>query len=511
MTTYGATGRAGELAPGTAPIVAGLMLSMFLVALDATIVSTAMPSIVGNLGGFTLYAWVPAVYLLTTAVSTPIYGKLSDLFGRKPVLFFGIGLFLLGSVTSGAAPTMLLLIVFRALQGLGAGAVQPITITIIGDIFTLEQRARVQGFFSSVWGVSSLIGPLLGGWLVDSVGWRWIFYLNLPVGLLAITAIGWFFHEQPVSRRHRLDLAGATLLTCALTAVLLFLIEGNQAWPWVSIQSLALVVIGLSSLALFISQERHAAEPVVPLDLFQSRIIAVSSVGMFFAGAVMIGVTFEVPLFAQGVLGQDALHAGLALAPMTLGWPLAGAVSGRLALRFGYRATAVAGLICDVVGVALLLTLGPASSIAEAAAFSFLVGVGLGLSSTPMLIAVQSAVAWSRRGIATGTNMFVRSFGSVVGLAVMGAIVNHATGSVGGSTATNQVLDVRAHHAVPPALLHQIHLTIFSGVHQTFFAVLVSAVLGLIVVFYLPGGSAREHEHREQESEELSRRAVRDA
>ena len=163
MTTYGATGRAGELAPGTAPIVAGLMLSMFLVALDATIVSTAMPSIVGNLGGFTLYAWVPAVYLLTTAVSTPIYGKLSDLFGRKPVLFFGIGLFLLGSVTSGAAPTMLLLIVFRALQGLGAGAVQPITITIIGDIFTLEQRARVQGFFSSVWGVSSLIGPLLGG------------------------------------------------------------------------------------------------------------------------------------------------------------------------------------------------------------------------------------------------------------------------------------------------------------------------------------------------------------
>ncbi|MBV9280494.1 MAG: MFS transporter [Chloroflexi bacterium] len=489
--------REPRLAPGTAPIVAGLMLSMFLVALDGTIVSTAMPSIVGSLGGFTLYAWVPAVYLLTGAVSTPIYGKLSDLVGRKPVLFVGIALFLLGSVTSGAAPNMLLLIVFRALQGLGAGSVQPVTTTIIGDIFTLEQRARVQGFFSSVWGVSSVLGPLLGGLLVDSVGWRWIFYLNLPVGVLAVAVIWWFFDERAVNRRHTLDILGATLLSATLTSVLLFLIEGGQAWPWLSPPSALLIGIGLVSLALFIRQERRAQEPVIPLDLFRSRIIAVSALGMFLSGTVVVSVSFEVPLFAQGVLGNDALHAGLALAPLSFGWPLAGAFSGRLALRFGYRATATAGLLCDVLGILLLLTLGPASSLPATASYSFLIGVGLGLSSTPMLIAVQSAVGWARRGVATATTMFVRSFGSVVGLAIMGAIVNHVTGRIGGSSVTNQALDVRSHHAVAPAALRAIHDALYHGIHDAFFAALAAVLLGVATALALPGGSAREHEVQE--------------
>lgn len=486
-----------RFAPGMAPIVAGLMLTMFVVALDGTIVSTAMPSIVGNLGGFTLYAWVPAVYLLTTAVTTPIYGKLSDLYGRKPVLFAGVGLFLIGSMASGAAPSMLLLIVFRAVQGFGAGAVMPVTTTIIGDIFTLEQRARVQGFFSSVWGLSSVVGPLLGGLVVDSIGWRWIFYLNLPVGLLAVAVIGRFFHEHTAQRRHRLDILGATLLTVTLTTVLLFLIEGGQAWAWVSPVSGLLIAISALSLMLFIRQERRAPEPVLPLDLFRARIMAVSALGMFFGGALLVSVSFEVPLFAQGVLGQDAVHAGFALAPMSLGWPLAGAFSGRLALRAGYRVTAVAGLLVDVAGAALLLTLTPRSPFLATSGFSFLIGVGLGLSSTPMLIAVQSAVAWARRGVATAATMFVRSFGSVVGLALMGAIVNRATGASGASSATNRVLDVHAHAHVPPALLHQIRLSLFHGVHAAFFAALGAALFGLVVVALLPGGSALEHERRE--------------
>ncbi|HWE63909.1 MAG TPA: MDR family MFS transporter, partial [Chloroflexota bacterium] len=348
--------------PHVRPIVIGLMLSMFLVALDGTIVSTAMPRIAGQLGGFSLYAWVPSIYLLTTAVSTPIYGKLSDLFGRKRILFVGIGLFLLGSVLSGAASSMVLLIVFRAIQGLGAGAVQPVTITIIGDIFSLEQRARIQGVFSSVWGISAVVGPLLGGFLVDDVGWRWIFYLNLPVGILAVAMIWRYFHERPTARRHTLDLAGASLLTGALSAILLLLIEGGQAWPWLSAQTLVLALVTVVGLLLFVGVERRAAEPVFPLDLFRSRIIVVSSIGMCFAGALMMAVTFEVPLFVQGVLGEDALHGGLALAPMTLGWPLAAAFSGRLALRFGYRSTSVAGLACCVVGIGLLLTLTVQSS-----------------------------------------------------------------------------------------------------------------------------------------------------
>ncbi|HEX6508895.1 MAG TPA: MDR family MFS transporter [Chloroflexota bacterium] len=490
-------------------VVAGLMLTIFLVALDGTIVSTAMPSIVGNLGGFSLYAWVPSVYLLTQAVSTPIYGKLSDLFGRKRVLFFGIGAFLLGSVTSGAAQSMGMLILFRAIQGLGAGALFPVTITIVGDLFSLEQRARIQGVFSSVWGVSALVGPLLGGGLVDHVGWRWIFYLNLPVGLPAVIILWLFFHEERHIRRHALDIAGAVLLTSGLSAVLLLLLEGGQAWGWVSVQSALLAIVTGMSLGLFVFVEQRAPEPVIPLNLFRLRIVAVSSVAALFAGMVMMSVSFAVPLFVQGVLGKDAFTAGLALAPMTIGWPLAGSMSGRLAIRFGYRATASAGMLFVVLGMGLLSLLHQSSSFWVVGLDSFVVGVGLGLSSTPMIIAVQSAVAWAQRGAATGTNLFVRTFGSVVGLAVMGAIINHATGVYGGSAATNQSLDVHQRHAVPPRLLQEIHAALFNGIHGAFVASLVAGILGLLVVVNLPGGSAMDHQYREPEPEPA--REVREA
>jgi len=488
MTSTAATGALS----GRKTIVAGLMLSMFLVALDGTVVSTAMPSIVGNLGGFSLYAWVPSVYLLTTAVSTPLYGKIADLTGRKRILFVGIGLFLLGSAASGASQSMLMLIIFRALQGLGAGAVMPVTTTIIADIFSLEQRARMQGLFSSVWGISSVIGPLLGGALVDGIGWRWIFYLNIPFGLLAIALISSAFREQPVTRQHALDTLGAGYLATALTALLLVLIEGGQAWAWLSWQSALLASLAIVTFAAFIVQERRAVEPVIPLSLFSSRIIVVPAIGTFFAGIVIIGVTFEVPLFVQGLLGGDALKAGLALTPMSIGWPLAGAISGRLAIRFGYRATATAGMILNVVGAGLFLSLSPGSSLWQPAVFSFVVGVGMGLSTTPMLIAVQSAVPWARRGLATATNMFVRSFGQVVGLAVMGAIINAATGSLAGSV-TSQSLEIQRRHDIPAATLVHIHTALFHGIHQAFLSGFAAAIVGVLVVAALPGGSAREH------------------
>jgi len=490
---------AGRTIPShIAPLVAGLMLSMFLVALDSTIVSTAMPTIAASLNGFSLYAWVPSIYLLATAVTTPIYGKLSDLFGRKHVLFFGIGAFILGSAACGAAPSMLTLIIFRAVQGVGAGAVFPVTMTIIGDLFSLEQRARMQGLFSSVWGVSSVAGPLAGGTLVDSIGWRWIFYLNLPVGIVATVLIALFFRERTEHRQHVLDLRGATYLTVALTALLLLLIEGGDAWAWVSGPTILLGAVGLSSLAFFLREEGRAPEPLLPLGLLRMRIIAVSLLGALFAGIIMISVSFEVPLYVQGVLGQDAFHAGLALAPLSVGWPLAAMFSGRLAIRYGYRVTATAGLAIDVISVGLLLTLGLHTSFAAVCVYGFFIGVGLGLSATPMLIAIQGAVSWAQRGIATATSMFVRSFGSVVGLAVMGAIINGPAGKYGGRNATNQLLNVHARQAIPPALVREIHNALFNGIHGAFIAALVAAVAGFFVVLALPGGSAREHEVREE-------------
>jgi EmrB/QacA subfamily drug resistance transporter len=493
--------------PHIRPIIAGLMLSMFLVALDGTIVSTAMPTIAGELKGFSLYAWVPSIYLLTQSVSTPIYGKLADLFGRKRILFIGIGLFLLGSITSGAAPSMLLLIVFRAVQGLGAGAVFPMTVTIIGDLFSLEQRARMQGLFSSVWGISSVLGPLVGGTLVDNIGWRWIFYLNLPFGLLAVGMIAMYFKERPVHREHSLDIAGATYLTAALCAALLLLIEGGASWPWISVQSGVLAAIGIAGLTLFFREEQRAPEPVLPLDLFRSRIILVSTVGSFFAGIVMISISFELPLYIQGVLGQDAVHAGLALMPMSIGWPIAASQSGKLAIRFGYRVVSVIGFVLQIAGVILLLTLGPSTPFLVASGLSFLVGVGLGVSTNPMTIAVQSAVAWARRGIATGTSMFMRSFGQVVGLAVMGSIINNVAGSIRTSSATNQTLSMHG-HTLPPAVLAHIHAVLLEGIHDAFLAALVGAVIGLVVVAFLPGGSATEHEVREDEAAAPTREPV---
>lgn len=489
--------------PHIRPIVAGLMLSMFLVALDGTIVSTAMPTIAGELKGFSLYAWVPSIYLLTQSVSTPLYGKLADLYGRKLILFIGIGLFLLGSVTSGAATSMTMLIIFRAIQGLGAGAVFPTTVTIIGDLFSLEQRARMQGLFSSVWGISSVLGPLVGGTLVDNIGWRWIFYLNIPFGLIAVAMIAMYFKERSVHREHSLDIAGATLLTVSLCAMLLFLIEGGASWAWVSVQSGVLALVSVAGLIFFFRQELRAAEPVLPLDLFRSRIIFVSTIGTFFAGIVIISISFELPLYVQGVLGQDAVHAGIALAPLSIGWPLAASQSGKLAIRYGYRVVAVGGFVLQVIGLALLLTLSASTSFVLASSLSFLVGVGLGVSTTPMTIAVQSAVAWARRGIATGASMFMRSFGQVVGLAVMGSIINNVAGSIRTSSATNQTLSMHG-HTLPPAVLAHIHAVLLDGIHDAFIAALIGGAIGLIVVAFLPGGSAKEHEIQEDEDAAVS-------
>ncbi|SHG15471.1 drug resistance transporter, EmrB/QacA subfamily [Geodermatophilus nigrescens] len=406
------------------PVLGAVMLSTALIALDSTIIATAVPAVVDDLGGFSQFPWLFSVYLLTQAVTVPVYGKLADVHGRKPVLLFGIAVFVAASLFCGLAWSMPALIVGRALQGIGAGAVQPMGITVIGDIYTVEERARVQGYLASVWGISSVLGPTLGGLFSDALSWRWIFLINLPLGALAFWALSRRWTEKVERSAHRLDVAGAVLLSAGAALLVLGLLEGGNAWAWASAPGIAVLATAVALLAAFALVERRAAEPVLPLWVLRRRILASGNVAALGLGALLIGLSSYLPTWAQGVLGASALEAGFALAALTLGWPVAASLAGRVYLRLGFRTTALLGVALVLVGTAGTAFLGPDASLWEVGAWMFVTGLGLGLSSSPLIVAVQSVVGWDRRGVVTATNMFSRSMGSALGAAVFGAIAN---------------------------------------------------------------------------------------
>jgi EmrB/QacA subfamily drug resistance transporter len=455
------------------PVLIGVMLSTALVAIDATVIATAVPSIVASLGGFAEFPWLFSVYLLAQAVTVPVYGKLADVFGRKPVMLVGIGLFLLGSVLCGVAGSMGALIAFRAVQGLGAGAVQPMSMTIVGDLYSLRERAKVQGYIASVWAVSSVVGPTLGGVFSQYLSWRWIFFVNIPLCLVAAAAIALRFHEQVDRRRPRIDHAGAATLTVALTLLVLGLLEGGQAWAWGSPQSIAVLVTGAVLIGLFVGIERRAADPVVPLRLLRNRLLVATNLASACVGAVLLGLTSYVPTFAQDVLGTGPLVAGFALAALTLGWPISASLSGRVYLRIGIRSTALVGAAIVVLGSALLLLLDGSSSVLQVGATAFVIGLGMGFTAAPTLIAAQSAVQWHERGVVTGLNMFFRSAGSAVGVAVFGAVVNATLGGSG----------VESDRVAPEALT--------TAVHSVFLGTTVLAVAMLAAVLVMPRDRSR--------------------
>ena len=408
------------------PLLVSLMLSIGLVAIDSTVIATAVPSVVASLGGFNQFPWLFSVYLLAQAVTVPVYGKLADLFGRKPMMLLGIGLFLAGSILCGVAWSMLALILFRVVQGLGAGAIQPMSMTIVGDVYTTAERGKVQGYIASVWAVSSVVGPTLGGVFAEFVDWRWIFFVNIPLCLLAAGMLMRHFHEDVVRRKPALDYRGAVLLTLGVTLLILGLLEGGQAWPWASWLGVGVPAAGAALLVVFVLAERHAAEPVVPLWVFRRRILVTSSLASAGVGVVLIGLTSYVPTYVQGVLGTGPLVAGFALATFTLGWPLAAAQSGRAYMRFGFRTTALIGSAVAIVGCLLTTALGTGTPVWVVAAVCFVVGLGMGWTAAPTLIAAQATVGWSERGVVTAANMFCRSVGSAVGVALFGAIANFA-------------------------------------------------------------------------------------
>ncbi|MBF6330807.1 MFS transporter [Nocardia transvalensis] len=412
------------------PILGALMLATSLVALDSTIIATAVLTITDSLGGFAQFPWLFSIYLLAQAVTVPIYGKIADTVGRKPVMLFGIAVFALGSLLCGLATSMGALIAFRAVQGIGAGAVQPMSMTIAGDIYTIEERAKAQGYLASVWAMSSVLGPLLGGLFSDYLSWRWIFLINLPLAALA----GWMlmraFRETTARQRHRVDYLGAGLLTLGAGVLILALLEGGHSWSWGSPTSVALFAGGAVALAVFVVVERRAASPILPLWIFTRRVIVASSLISVLVGAIMLGLTSYVPTFTQGVLGTGALVAGLTVGALTLGWPLAASQSGRVYLRIGFRITGMIGAGLATLGAASLLLLGEHSPLLQVAAGCFVVGAGMGLIASPSLIAAQASVDWSGRGVVTSSNMFARSIGSAVGVAVFGALVNAKVGGV---------------------------------------------------------------------------------
>ncbi|RVW06497.1 MDR family MFS transporter [Rhodococcus spongiicola] len=413
------------------PILLSLMLSTSLVALDSTIIATAVLTIVGDLGGFAQFPWLFSIYLLAQAVSVPIYGKLADIFGRKPIMLLGIALFAAGSLLCGIAWSMPALIMFRALQGLGAGAVQPMALTIAGDIYTVAERAKVQGYIASVWGISSVLGPTLGGLFSEYLSWRWIFLINLPLCAIAAWTLTRNFTEKALPRhaqRQRIDYLGAVLLTTGASLVILGLLEGGQTWAWVSPVGIGVFVVGALALIAFVLVERSAADPILPLHMLTRRILVASSLVSMSVGAILLGLTSYVPTFVQGVLGTGALVAGFALALLTIGWPIAASLAGRVYLRVGFRTTALIGSALALTGSALLLLLSGSSQVWQVGAFCFVIGLGMGLVAAPTLIAAQSSVDWGDRGVVTSTNMFARAIGSSVGVAVFGALVNSRVG-----------------------------------------------------------------------------------
>jgi EmrB/QacA subfamily drug resistance transporter len=398
--------------------VAALLLALFMAAMEMTVVSTAMPTVVAELGGALHYAWVFTAYMLTSTVTVPIYGKLADLHGRKPVMLVAMALFLFGSMASGQARTMTQLIVFRAIQGVGAGGMQPMALTIVGDIFKIEERAKMQGVFGAVWGIAGLVGPLLGGVIVATMSWRWVFYVNVPFGLVSASVLTFSLVETIDKRKHGLDVAGALLLA---GAVMTLLLGADGALPWILLPASAVLT------AAFLYVEKRAKEPLLPLQLFAQRVLATSSALSALAGGAMVGLVTFVPLYAQGVLGATPTQAGTTIATMAVTWPIASAISGRLIARVGFRNLVRAGfgiIACAALWLALAMSGGASASTLRVAAALF--GIGMGLANTPLVIAVQSSVTFSQRGVATASTMFFRNIGGTVAVGAMGVVLAHA-------------------------------------------------------------------------------------
>ncbi len=481
-------------------VLASVMLAMFVSAVEATIVTTAMPVIASDLGGFSRYSWIFSAYLLTSAVTVLIYGKLADLFGRKPIFFIGLTVFLVGSILCGFASTMEQLIVFRLLQGLGAGAVMPIATTIVGDIYTTEERAKVQGYLSSVWGISAVLGPAIGGGIVYYLKWEYVFWINVPLGILAMIGIGCFLHEPEQEKVVSIDYKGAVLLTSSLSAILFWLVEGGQSFSRLSLYSLVLLATGLGLFGLFVIVERSVENPIMPFSIWKNPVILYANLVSFTTGFILIGISSYLPTFVTGVMEQPAIIAGFTLTTMSIGWPLASSAAGHLLIRYGTFTVSFIGGISLIFGSLLFVFMTAASGPLWAALSSFFIGIGMGLTSTSFVVTIQGAVPRTKRGSATAANMFMRNFGNTVGAAFYGAILNSTlllyfkrSDSGFGIEDINQLLTEEQRRSIPAGEVKLLQEALVGSLHWVYIGVALFAVLSTVLILRIPRGKELLH------------------
>jgi EmrB/QacA subfamily drug resistance transporter len=468
-------------------ITAGIMLSLFLASMEATVVATAMPTIVGQLGGLEHYSWVFSAYMLATTTTVPLYGKLSDIYGRRRLYLVAMTLFLLGSILCGQAQTMTQLILARGLQGLGAGGIMPLAFILIGEMFTLEQRARMQGLFSGVWGVSSVAGPLLGGFIVDQLSWEWVFYVNIIPGLLAAALVGLAWRDQ-IQRQERsvVDYAGAALLSASVVVLLIGLTvtEFSATSRW--------ALLGLSAIlfAALVWVESRAVDPILPIALFRrERLFSTAIMHGVFAGWAMFGTISYIPLFVQSVMGTSATQAGITITPLLMGWVFASIIGARILLKVGYRTLTIFGTSMLVIGAFFMSRIGADSSQSLMMVFAALMGIGMGFSIPPFLIAVQTTVERRHLGTATSTMQFSRSIGGTIGVSVMGAALSMRLASNLSASGLNpelvsQLLEPSSN--AQAVLDEGLRFAVANAINLVFLIAFVSAVIALVAVFFAP-------------------------
>lgn len=457
-------------------IVIAIMVSMFLAAFEGTVVTTALPTIAKSLNGYNLISWVFASYLLTSAVSTPIYGKLSDLYGRKKMLTIGIVIFLIGSSLCGFSQSMFQLIMFRAIQGIGAGSILTITFTIVGDLFDLEERSKIQGLLSTVWGVASLLGPFIGGYFIDYLSWHWIFFINIPFGIISLFLLNKNLDEQVSNTKPKIDYLGSLLLTISIVSILLCVFTSS------TYARVIYIICFIVSLTIFYFVENKCEEPVVPFDIFSKDTILMNVIA-FFIAAILMAVEAYTPLYTQNVLGYSAKVSGLSMAPMSLTWLLSSFFLVKLFKKFGEKKVILGSILILALTSYLLRFLTPNTPLIYFIIIVFIMGAGFGGALNSLTILIQNAASYEKRGAATSTNALIRTLGQTIGVSILGGLVNSSLSSYFNNSNISGVTADNIYSSGASSI--QIKEAFFSGVHNIFYSLIFLAIISFVVGMFI--------------------------